>query len=238
MMLSIIILLLGMILASSDELLDLWESTRPFNVAEEAVYSTAYLLYLSSWLFGNNKFLQDMIRLDENRKNTIIGINRNINYLVFILVFLSLFTAIRLFLPNIQDQSDLYYTVIELFFGVASQLSIVIFIYFIFSLNRERRENRSKLSKARLELIIYSILVQIIMSVIILVGIIFLLGIPSGNYNSSTIESIMLLGMICMTIVTCIIIISSLTIPEWIRKRYDIGKNRFDPVKKLKSYET
>ena len=127
LILSIFILVFGIMIGGTDELLEPYDAIISFNIPEEAVYATGYLLYLALWFFGTETFLQDTIRLDESRMESIKGITQRSKVIIVTLLVLSIVTSLRLFFPNIQDDNPLYYTVIELLFGVASQLAIFLF---------------------------------------------------------------------------------------------------------------
>jgi hypothetical protein len=132
--------------------------------------------------------------------------------------------------PDLQE-SDLYFDIIELFFGVASQLGIILFLYFIWNLRHERKINKSKLTKARLELVIYSIIMQILVSITILVAVLFLIFYAKTEDQERFIEMTMFLILSSLIVLSSIIIIWSLYIPNWIRKRFNLLPERFEKIK-------
>ena len=206
------------------------------NIYEENVYSMGYLLYLSFIFYGMNRFLGDTIRLDEARKDSITGANRSINYLIVLLVVLAGFSSLNLFIKNLQN-NEIFYNIIEFLFAIISQLAIIIFIYFAWNLNDERKETKSKLSKARLELIIYCLIIQIIISLEILIATMMLVFISKNQNTDRVIESFLFIFMNMTIVIAFFIVVSSLSIPNWVRNRYDLGSERFSKIIELNDME-
>lgn len=227
MLLSNLILVLTIITGQLDDFM------RPyyyFNLYEETVYSVGYLLFLSVWLYGNNYFVNKTIMIPDHRKKFFKIANNIINSLITTLVLLALISLIGSLDPDLQE-SDLYFDIIDLFFAAASQLAIILFLYFIWNLRHEKQLNKSKLTQARLELVIYSIIMQILVSITILIAVIMLISYAQSEDQERMIEMTMFLILSTLLVFSSTIIIWSLYIPNWIRKRFNLLPERFEKIK-------
>ncbi len=175
-----------------------------------------FLLFLIFWIIGNNIYINESSRVPEKRRE---GFKRA-NILLFILViFLVIF--------GLASILYLYTRIVEFIAMVSALFGIVSISYFISMLKKEIRTNPSKLTKARLDLSVYSNIAQLIW----IFSAFFNVVLTSIDLDEAGQYPIMVLAI--TSIVSVFLIQWTISLPEWLRQRYGIGSKRYETIKKL-----
>ena len=215
-LLSAFIMNVFLVIGHLNEISDVFADTN-----EEAAYAVGYALYFIFFIIGNRRFLKSIIRLPAHRRGSFNWVNRLLNLQVLLTVILSVFTSG--FIASVRSNPD-YNDFVEASFALISQIAIISFVYFYRALGTERDKNASKLLKARLQLMRYSILTQILMSLGILIGALFL---ATNTGNSNHVEFYIFTFISIITVLFSVITYMSITIPNRVRVAYNIAPRRF-----------
>ena len=187
---------------------------------EITFFAVAYLLYYSLWLFGNNRFINEVIVLPEESRGRIKRANQLINAQIIIaqiLVPITIFSTL---------------TVSRIAFLLTSQIAILSFAYFYRSISREQSLTTSMLTKSRMFLLKRTVLFQIMISLTILFGLLSLLLFATDKQIEGWIELVLFAFYNTFAILSSIYINFSFYIPSFVREKFNLGSERF-----LKFYE-
>ena len=196
------------------------------DLQEVVYYTVGYTLYFVFWILGMGRFLRDTVRLPpENRAQF-----KRVQLLLYLIAFLlAIGTAVAMVQPGDSTLLGLRYN--EFFqyaFFIISQFSILAFLYFAVVLNREKAKNASKLVKARLDILRYGVLLQVLLSFNVLIAALFLAltSIPDYIQEFFTLGSVQIIAAF-----SAYVIYSSIKIPHFVRARYNLTPRRFSRLR-------
>lgn len=200
---------------------------------DDAFFAFGYLSFLILWIMGYNRFLKNTIRLNKDKLRSFKIINRLLNIPITISAFL-LITVINI-IPAWTNYVTGYISITDLSlasFGIMSQIGVITYVYFYRKLNHERVNNSSKLIKARLQLLSYSIIPMILQSLIILGSVLYLYINNLDGDMFYIILSGIFIFINTMTATASLFIMWSIKIPNRIRVRFNLAPSRFKYIQK------
>ncbi len=194
-------------------------------IDEQTLFALTYAIYFLLWVLANSYFLNQIARIPEDRRTQFEIVKWLLRLELFALIVMALTTAGIFPFYDMGLFGLAKNDLVELTFVLLAILALFTFTYFYSALGREKENNASKLIKARIELMQYAILAQIIVSFVIVIGAGLLLSnlIPEDRvveFGLFTVTSI-------VSLVTNIIMLSSINIPQRVRVRFNIAPKRF-----------
>lgn len=193
------------------------------NISEQSSYAVAYVIYFILWVLGNNYFLNHIARIPRNRIRRFKVVRQILNIEILLTAMLGIYATQLVPFINYGEFVD-FTTVVEIAFVLISQLAMITFVYFYKALGQEQQKNASKLTKARIQLMRTTILLQIVLSVVIGVAAgLLIFGLTEDVY----IEFFLFLVMNIVSVSTSLIIYSTVNIPNRVRIRFNIAPSRF-----------
>lgn len=204
------------------------------NVLEEIIYAAGYFLYYALWLYGINYFVNNVVKIPEERKSFLGRVNVLINFQIIVSLLFAIFVLVVSETQPVQGNDD-YFDLIEASFAILSQIAILMFVYFLRNLRREQHINLSKLAQARIELIKYTIYNQIFLSISILIVSIYLVFGSRSQEQDTIAEAILFTIFNITNIVSSFLLVLSIRIPSYVRERYNITSGRFEAIRRLQT---
>jgi hypothetical protein len=201
------------------------------NVSMTVYFSVGYISYLLLWILGINHYLKRIIRLTNDKLASYKRINLLIK--IQIGIMLSLIVILLNIIPPLTSYVESVITIgmlSQYLFVLTAIIALGTFSFFYRMLKNEQEKNASKLIKARLELLKLSIIPQIFVSLGILAGT-FGLIINTG-YPTFVVIGPALIWVAVMTMMSSIISLWSVNIPNRIRIRFNIAPTRFKYIAK------
>lgn len=190
---------------------------------EEITLAIGYFVYYALWLYGNNYFINNVIKIPASRLKVLKRANRIVN-LQIVISLVSIIVAI--FAPMLVSR---------ILFLLASQFALFTFYYFYKQIQNEQQINRSILVKARLYLVKQSVVFQIFISTTVLLGVIALLLFGIDDISTGIIELVIFGFYNIFAVSSAIFINFSFYIPNFVRKRYGLQKSRLSRVHNLQN---
>lgn len=198
-------------------------------INREVLYAISYAFYFILWILGINFFLNNIVRLPPDRVGRF---RRTTNLLNFQLVFTFLLTIFTSGILRSVRENPHFGDLVEGSFALISQGAIITFIYFYRQLGFELNKNSSKVIKARLQLMRYSVLLQIVISLTVAVGTTVLL---LNRYDDAYVEMYTFSTICILTVLCSLILIWSINIPNRLRIRFNLTPSRFEYVLKSRT---
>ncbi len=181
-------------------------------------FAFVFALYYVLWIIGINKYLNQIIRIPKSRIFKFQRIQK--------LLYTGSIATFILTIIAFSIEGNL----LELLFGIVALFALFSFLYFRSVILNEKDKNASKLIQARLDLYNYSVISQIVLLIILILGAMILsLDLITDGPKA---EFFVFSALDLITIISAIVLFNTINIPNFIRYRYNLNPKRFKFIAK------
>lgn len=205
-------LLVGLVFLSSRFMIVVFADNVYNQAASFALIYSSYFLF---WVIGMNRFMRGIIRLSKSKMLRYSLLQK----LLYLMALIGILQEIAAFFVS-ENTYELYFAFIAL-------LAFFSFLYFYMMILAERKKQSSKLMKSRLTVFNYSVLLQVIITMILIGGSVILsLDLFPANISEFIFFSILQI----LSLISVVLLRAVVEIPDFIRIRFSISSSRFENV--------